>query len=29
MGSLRYILIVILALCIGFAGGYFLEYQKV
>jgi uncharacterized protein YneF (UPF0154 family) len=29
MGSLRYILIVILALCIGFAAGYFLEYQKV
>jgi hypothetical protein len=29
MGSLRYILIVILALCIGFAVGYQLEYQKV
>ncbi len=29
MRSLRYLLIVILALCVGIAGGYFWEYQKV
>jgi hypothetical protein len=29
MRSLRYVLIVILALCVGLAGGYFWEHQKV